>query len=80
MNKQELIEFINGLPDNLEVEPMTLDETVGKKVNGSVFGTEYGKCVDRLMTLRLHFKSEVQSEFEVERNQYGFPCIVKSMS
>ena len=81
MNKEALLEFINSLPDNLEVEPFRPEEisfmSEGPEellgLNGSAFRARYSQQFSNVITIRLRYKEGIQ--FEFERNNYGFPCV-----
>lgn len=75
MNKQELITFIQSLPENLEVMPLELSEAMDDprewdrvpNLTGEVYQTVYRRENRRQLNLRLQFTDTEQAEFQRDR-------------
>lgn len=84
MNKQQLIELIQSLPDNLEVMPITFQDSQSQKVGdtdfiglqGLTYRAQYEETRINDLTFTLHFKTRTM--FEFQRDQYGTPMFAKS--
>ncbi len=79
MNKQQFLDLIQSLPDNLEVEPIELSETQQKTIGdpkfigfgGSIFAAEYDQEYINTITVTFNFRSKLR--YEYERDFYGNP-------
>lgn len=72
MNKQELLEFIQSLPDNLEVSPISTYDSRQEKIGdnnfiglmGSTYRAQYEQTYLNDLTLNLHFVSQIRYEYQ----------------
>lgn len=69
MDKQQLLEFVQTLPDNLEVMPISFDESKQEyrewepQYRSTDLGGVYQCNVDNILTLRFQFMTRYQGEF-----------------
>jgi hypothetical protein len=69
MNKQQLLEFIQGLPDNVQAAPFEYSEISTQQDEwvsqgrSTQCGGVYQCDVENKMTLRLEFKTKFEGEF-----------------
>ena len=69
MNKQQLLELIQQMPDDLEVAPINICEGYEKsheweyQYRSTHLGAVYRKNVDNEITLTLRFKTIFEGEF-----------------
>lgn len=72
MNKQQLLEYIQGLPDNLQVEPIAWKDMQSESVGdinfigltGSVYPAVYEMNTRCRIALTLNYTSTMQAEFQ----------------
>jgi|WetSurMetagenome_2_1015567.scaffolds.fasta_scaffold1702254_2 hypothetical protein len=84
MNKKNLLEYIQTLPDNLEVLPISLADVKQERVGdtnfagltGVTFRAEYEEEHLNMVTLTLKFRTKVK--FESHRNDDGTLNIANS--
>jgi len=81
MDKQQLLELVNSLPDNLEVLPISLTDSNSNKVGeptftgltGNTYRAEYEDLYENTLTLSFRFKTKVKYEFQ--RDDDGNPKV-----
>ena len=73
MNKQELLEFVNALPDDMEVEPLNYESLAAEPQapewspsigNNYTACSHYRRKVDRRFTLVVRCQTETEADFE----------------
>jgi hypothetical protein len=82
MDKKKLLEYIESLPDNLEVLPISFlsdvkQERIGDVefagCTGSIYRAEYVEENLNMVTLTLKFRTKIK--FEFQRDDFGTPNI-----
>lgn len=69
MDKQQLLEFVQSLPDDLQVMPLACEEVDRREHEwesqhrSTHLGGVYQRNVDNTITLRLSFRTREQGEF-----------------
>ncbi|WP_146002144.1 hypothetical protein [Cupriavidus pauculus] len=69
MDKRQLLELIQSLPDDLSVQPLELSECKQREhsweaqCRTGLYGGVYQRNVDNTLTLRLDFKTREEGEF-----------------
>lgn len=71
MNKQELLEWVQSMPDNVQILLLSVDENVSEKIgtpnflgfNGAIYSAEYEQNYENRLTVSLHYKTTVRYEY-----------------